>query len=201
MMIMKEKSPTWEKVSDINNINGGVRTLPVLRPCLAPSIRDTHQLALNQYRHVELLASAEQQRDNATVLFNSGTGLGGPNHKADSRLLRLFFTSVTSHWCAILMAGRGGDALHAPVSLCRSANLTLRPPPPLGGERWAFHHKEATMPKLSRALSRLFPIAHNISTAANLAEAQALARLHLARTGHAVRIAPAAVGFTVAEVR
>ncbi|NWK77221.1 hypothetical protein [Aquitalea sp. LB_tupeE] len=57
------------------------------------------------------------------------------------------------------------------------------------------------MPKLSRVLSRLHPIAHNIGTAATQAEAQALARLHLARTGHAVRIAPAAVGFTVAEVR
>ncbi|NWK79811.1 hypothetical protein [Aquitalea sp. LB_tupeE] len=58
------------------------------------------------------------------------------------------------------------------------------------------------MPKLSRALlSRLSPITHNIGTAANLAEAQALARLHLARTGHAVRIAPAVVGFSVVEVR
>jgi len=53
MMAIKEKSPTWEKVSDINNINGGVRTLPVLRAHLVPSTGDGHHLALHQYRHVK----------------------------------------------------------------------------------------------------------------------------------------------------
>lgn len=202
MMPMKEKSPTWEKVSDINNINGGVRTLPVLRPFFASSIRDTHQLALYQYRHVELLASAAQQRDNASVLFNSSTGLGGPNHKADSRLFAAIFTSVTSLGAPFSMVGLGRGVL------ARAGFLMAGPPtlpcahrPRLAANGGPSIHKEATMPKLSRALSRLFPIAHNIGTAANLAEAQALARLHLARTGHAVRIAPAAIGFTVAEVR
>lgn len=57
------------------------------------------------------------------------------------------------------------------------------------------------MPSITRALSRLFPISSTISTAANLAEAQTIARQHLARTGHSVRIAPASVGFSVVEVR
>jgi len=57
------------------------------------------------------------------------------------------------------------------------------------------------MPSITRALSRLFPISSTISTAATMAEAQIIARLHLARTGHAVRIAPAACGFSVVEVR
>ena len=35
-------------------------------------------------------------------------------------------------WWALAGAG-----LHAPVPLCRSANLALRPPPPLGGGTWA----------------------------------------------------------------
>ncbi|KJV24909.1 hypothetical protein VI06_20640 [Aquitalea magnusonii] len=202
MMPMKEKSPTREKVSDINNINGGVRTLPVLRPFFASSIRDTHQLALNQYRHVELLASAEQQRDNASVLFNSGTGIGLLNTLADSRHLRHFLRPFHTTGAPFSMAGRGGSVLaragsNVPVDQSRHAPAT----PDWSRNGGSKPTLEAAMPKLSRALSRLFPIAHNIGTAANLAEAQALARLHLARTGHAVRIAPAAIGFTVAEVR
>jgi len=61
--------------------------------------------------------------------------------------------------------------------------------------------EEATMPSITRALSRLFPISSTISIAATMTEAQTIARLHLARTGHAVRIAPASVGFSVVEVR
>ncbi|HJV07264.1 MAG TPA: hypothetical protein VJ642_08220 [Chromobacteriaceae bacterium] len=57
------------------------------------------------------------------------------------------------------------------------------------------------MPSITRALSRHFPITHTISTAATLAEAQIIARLHLARTGRAVRIQSAEVGFQIAEVR
>lgn len=57
------------------------------------------------------------------------------------------------------------------------------------------------MPSITRALSRLFPISSTISTAATMAEAQIIARMHLARTGHSVRIAPASVGFSVVEVR
>ncbi|WP_131359920.1 hypothetical protein [Aquitalea sp. USM4] len=202
MMPMKEKSPTWEKVSDINNINGGVRTLPVLRPFFAPSICDTHQLALNQYRHVELLASAEQQRDNASVLFNSSTGFGDPNIEADSRLAAIFTSVRNTIGAPISMASRGGDTFgYAGTSMPVRQPCHVLATPVWRREASFTLIEEATMPKLSRALSRLFPIAHNIGTAANLAEAQALARLHLARTGHAVRIAPAAVGFTVAEVR
>jgi hypothetical protein len=57
------------------------------------------------------------------------------------------------------------------------------------------------MPSITRALSRLFPISSTISTAATMAEAQTIARQHLARTGRSVRIAPASVGFSVVEVR
>ncbi len=52
-----------------------------------------------------------------------------------------------------------------------------------------------------RAIRALSPITHTISITATMAGAQNIARQHLARTGHAVRIAPAPVGFSVVEVR
>ncbi len=148
------------------------------------------------------LATQHQQRDNAPVPFNSGIGFGDSNSKADSRLAAIFTSVRNTIGAPFSMAGRGGDtfgyagsllpvrqpchALATPVWR-RGASITLS--------------KEANMPSITRALSRLLPISSTIGTAANLAEAQALARLHLALTGHAVRIAPAAVGFDIVEVR
>jgi len=203
MMAMKEKTLTAREVSAKTIINGGVRTLPVLRPYLAPSTSDGHQLALNQYRHVEPLASALRQRDNAPVLFNSGTGIGVLIKMADSRLAAIFTSVYNTIGASISMAGHGGSVLARAGSILPVRQSCHAPATPDWRRAGGFYTQDGvrTMPTLSRALSRLFPIAHNIGTAANLAEAQALARLHLARTGHAVRIAPASVGFTVAEVR
>ena len=150
------------------------------------------------------LATTHQQRHNAPVPFNSGTGRGNPIRMADSRLAAIFTSVCNTIGTSISMAGHGGNTFgyagsilpvfHIPPCACHpnrgklGAGLTLR-------------MEAITMPSITRALSRLFPISSTISTAATMAEAQTIARLHLARTGHAVRIAPAAVGFTVAEVR
>jgi hypothetical protein len=148
------------------------------------------------------LATPHPQRHNAPVPFNSGSEFGDSNSKADSRLAAIFTSVCNTIGASISMAGRGGDTFgyagsdvpvrqprHAPATPVwrRTAGLTLT--------------SEATMPSITRALSRLFPISSTISTAATMAEAQTIARQHLARTGRSVRIAPASVGFSVVEVR
>ena len=50
-------------------------------------------------------------RHHAPVLFNSGTGLGGPNIQADSRLDAAIFTSVHNTTGASFMSSRGGGVL------------------------------------------------------------------------------------------
>ena len=141
--------------------------------------------------------------NNSYALFNSGAGRGNPISKADSRRMRHFLRPSHTIGASSSMAGRGGNTFgyagsllpvfHIPPCACHpsrgklGAGLTLS--------------KEAIMPSISRALSRLFPISSTISIAATMAEAQTIARQHLARTGHAVRIAPASVGFSVVEVR
>lgn len=151
------------------------------------------------------LAPLHQQRHNAPVPFNSGSGFGDPINEGGQPPYAAFFTSVRNTIGApsSSMAGRGGDTFGYAGCL-----RTGSPTPPrachprlaTGSEPYA-HTKEATMPSIARALSRLLPIFSTISTTATMAEAQNIARLHLARTGHAVRIAPASVGFSVVEVR
>ncbi|WP_159876849.1 hypothetical protein [Aquitalea denitrificans] len=147
------------------------------------------------------LATPHQQRHNAPVPFNSGSGLGGPNKKADSRLAAIF-SSVTSLGAPFSMVGLGRGVLARAGSFLPVRQPYLAPTTLAWRREVGFlHKKEATMPSITRALSRMFPISSTISTAATMAEAQTIARLHLARTGHAVRIAPAARGFSVVEVR
>ncbi len=147
------------------------------------------------------LATPHQQRHNAPVPFNSGTGLGGPNTQADSRLAAIFM-SVISLGAPFSMVGLGRGVLARAGSLCPVRQPCLAPTTLAWRRMVGFQYTGGhQMPKLSRALSRLFPISSTISTAATMAEAQIIARLHLARTGHAVRIAPASVGFSVVEVR
>ncbi len=149
------------------------------------------------------LATPHQQRHNTPVPFNSGTGFGDLIALADSRLYAAFFMSVLhTIGASISMAGRGGDTFGYAGSQCAGSPTPPRAcHPRLATDGRPHIALEATMPSITRALSRLFPISSTISTAANLAEAQTIARQHLARTGHSVRIAPASVGFSVVEVR
>lgn len=148
------------------------------------------------------LATPHQQRHNALVPFNSGSGLGGPNKKADSRLAAIF-SSVTSLGAPFSMVGLGRGVLARAGSFLPVRQPYLAPTTLAWRREVGFlHKKEATMPSIAlRAIRALSPITHTISIAATLAEAEIIARLHLARTGHAVRIAPAARGFSVVEVR
>nr|WP_199066388.1 hypothetical protein [Chromobacterium sp. ASV5] len=147
------------------------------------------------------LDSQHQGPDNIRVLFNSGTGLGGLNTKADSRPMRHFFrpsdtigtSSMSSHGGSV--HARAGSFVPVRQS-CHVLDTLLG-----GGMLSLTLAKEATMPSITRSLSRLFPIANPIATAATPDEAQAIARQHLARTGRAVRITPAAQGFAIVKVR
>ncbi|QBJ78213.1 hypothetical protein [Aquitalea sp. USM4] len=139
---------------------------------------------------------------NRAVLFNSGTEISlSSNTKADSRPMRHFLRPDYAIGASISMAGRGGSIFGCAGSL---VPVRLIPPrachPRLASDGGYKLTKEATMPKLSRALSRLFPISSTISTAATLAEAQTIARQHLAKTGQSVRIEPASRGYSVVEV-
>lgn len=148
------------------------------------------------------LATPHPQRHNAPVPFNSGSEFGDSNSKADSRLAAIFTSVHNTIGAPFSMAGRGGDTFGYAGSLLpvRQPRHVLATPVWRRGASITLS-KEATMPSITRALSRLFPISSTISTAANLAEAQTIARQHLARTGRSVRIAPASVGFSVVEVR
>lgn len=53
------------------------------------------------------------------------------------------------------------------------------------------------MPKLARALSRIFTAAHQVAHFPTESEAVTFARQYLAQTGRAVAVAPAAIGFDV----
>ena len=149
------------------------------------------------------LATPHQQRHNAPVPFNSGSEFGDSNSKADSRLAAICTSVRNTIGAPFFMAGRGGDTFGYAGSLLpvRQPRHALATPVWRRGASITLS-KEATMPSIAlRAICALSPITHTISTAATMAEAQTIARLHLARTGHAVRIAPAARGFSVVEVR
>jgi len=53
------------------------------------------------------------------------------------------------------------------------------------------------MPKLARALSRIFTAAHPVAHFPTESEAVLFARQYLAQTGRAVVVAPAVIGFDV----
>lgn len=149
---------------------------------------------------VDASANLEQ---NAPVPFNSGASFSRLNSKADSRPSRHFLRPS----CTIgtpSMSGLGVGGFRA----CRflTAGLltrTLCPAPSFSSDGPSLTlSKEATMPSIARALSRHHsPIIRTIGISATMAEAHIIARLHLARTGRAVRIQSAAVGFQIAEVR
>lgn len=150
------------------------------------------------------LATTLQQRHNALVLVNPSTGRENPIAQADNRRDGGFFTSVHRYWCAFSMAGRSRASFGWAGSLCAGFSPLLRACHPRREKRLAGIQtaQEAIMPSIAlRSIRALSPITHTISIAATMAEAQIIARLHLARTGHAVRIAPASVGFSVVEVR
>ena len=141
--------------------------------------------------------------NNRLALVNPSAGRENPIAQADNRRDGGFFTSVHRYWCAFSMAGRSRASFCWAGSLCAGFSPLLRACHPRREKRLAGIKtaQEATMPSSARALSRLLPIFSTISTTATMAGAQNIARLHLARTGHAVRIAPAACGFSVVEVR
>jgi len=141
--------------------------------------------------------------NNDRALFNSGAGRGNPISKADSRRMRHFLRPSHTIGASFSMAGHGGNTFgyagpllpvfHIPPCACHpnrgklGAGLMLS--------------KEAIMPKLSRALSRLFPaIPVAVSTLPTLAEARALSALLVSR-GKRVCIQSAGQGFTVSEVK
>lgn len=149
------------------------------------------------------LAHSLTSRYIAPVPFNSGTGLGGPNHKADSRLSAAIFTSVTSLGALFSMVGLGRGVL------ARAGFLMAGPPtlpcahhPRLAANGGPSKHKEATMPSIAlRAVRALFPLsAVPVSTVPTHAEACAVVRL-LVLQGKRIAIAPADRGYTVSEVR
>ena len=150
-----------------------------------------------------ILATPHQQRHNAPVPFNSGSGIGVPFDIGGQPPSGYFYVRSLPLVRPLLWAGRGRSVLaragsYVPV---RQSCYVLAHPRLASGGLVNTRHRRQTMPSITRALSRLFPISSTISTAATMAEAQIIARLHLARTGHAVRIAPAACGFSVVEVR
>ncbi|WP_145985910.1 hypothetical protein [Aquitalea magnusonii] len=141
--------------------------------------------------------------NNGYALFNSGAGRGNPISKADSRHLRHFLRPSHTIGASSSMAGRGGNTFgyagsllpvfHIPPCACHpsrgklGAGLTLS--------------KEAIMPSISCALTRLFPaISIVVSTLPTLTEARALSALLVSR-GKRVCIQSTDQGFTVSEVK
>ncbi|MTD33448.1 hypothetical protein [Paludibacterium denitrificans] len=149
-----------------------------------------------------MLATPHQPRHNAPVPFNSGAGLGGLNKKADSRLMRHFLCPLHTIGASFSMSGRGGRTFGFAGSFLPVRQSCYVLGTPLGGEGSSLTlKKEATMPSITRALSRHFPIVKTLAFAVTLAEAQAIARLHLGRTGRSVCVQPDASGFQIVEVR
>lgn len=141
-------------------------------------------------------------RHHGPVVFNSATRFGDPSNKADTRHPGGFFTSVHRYTCVQFMAGSSGETFGSAGSLFRFANPAICLPPPFGDGWQASKNKEATMPKLPRALSRLFSRSAPVSIirpAPSLADARRLAA-ELVTTGARVRIQPTSRGFDVVEV-
>jgi len=143
------------------------------------------------------LDQAAYQRHHVAVLFNSGTGLGGPNKKADSRLAAIF-TSVINTIGAPSMAGSGGGVLARAGSFLPVRQPCHLPASPLGGEEPGFTlKKEAIMPSIPRALSRLFPVTRRIlAVFPSQSDALHYARERVAE-GHRVQVLFDHSGFAV----
>lgn len=140
---------------------------------------------------------------NTAVPFNSGTGLGGPNIEADSRLAAIFMSVRNTIGAPFSMAGRGGGVLARAGSSMPVRQPCHVPASPLGGEESGYQLvEEATMPSIAlRVVRALFPVfSVPVSTVPTHAQACAMARL-LVSQGKRVAIAPAAQGFTVSEVK
>jgi hypothetical protein len=147
--------------------------------------------------HFHCIDKPKPRPNNGNVAFNSATGFGDPSKLADSRPSRLFLRPLHTTGTSS-MAGRGGDTFgyagsnlpvrqpcHAPATLVwrRGSGITLK--------------LEATMPKLSRALSHLFPaVTTPVSVLPSEAEARALSALLVAQGRRAVFHRTAA-GFAV----
>ncbi|WP_243694747.1 hypothetical protein [Crenobacter luteus] len=136
-------------------------------------------------------------RYRAPVAVSPATGFSSPNQSPRSSVHAVFAALVRLQWAALV-----GRASALPVRDCRSANPALRRPTRLAaGSGNSNANPEGTMTHIiPRALSRLFPVfAVPVTTLPTLAEARALAALLVSR-GKRVSIAPAAHGYTVAEV-
>lgn len=147
--------------------------------------------------HATSLDHAANLGDNAPVLFNSGTGIGLPNTKADTAARAVFLRPYNATR-APFMVGRGGSIFgcagsFVPVDQSRYAPAT----PDWSRDGGCKPTKEATMPKLARALSRIFTAAHPVAHFPTESEAVLFARQYLAQTGRAVAVAPAVIGFDV----
>ena len=136
--------------------------------------------------------------NNADVLFNSGTGIGLPNTEADTAAQAVFLRPYHATRAPFSMAGRGGSIFGCAGSFVPVDQSRHAPATPdwsrTGGLKLT---KEATMPSITRALSRLFPAtAVPVSTLPTLAEARALSALLVAQGRRAV-FHRTAQGFTV----
>lgn len=149
------------------------------------------------------LATPHQQRHNAPVPFNSGTGIGVPNPVADSRLAAFFMSVCNTIGASFLWRAMVGACLHAPVSTGPVRQSRHAPATPdWRREAGLNDQSEATMPNIAlRVVRALFPVfSVPVSTVPTHAQACAMARL-LVSQGKRVAIAPAAQGFTVLEVK
>lgn len=143
-----------------------------------------------------------QLDDHAAVAVNPATGFGDPERKGGQPPFAAIFTSVTHHWCVLLMAGLGGETFgSAGILFAGSPTSPCACHPHLAMGRQVKTEKGFTMPKsIKRALRALFaPRSIPVSTLPTQAEARALGALLVAQGRRAV-IAPAAQGFTVCEV-
>lgn len=147
--------------------------------------------------HATSLDHAANLGHNALVLFNSGAGRGNPITKADTAANAAFLYLL--HTIGASSAAGGGGAPSGgrfPLSGFPHPTTCLPPQPWKVGGRCK-PTKEATMPKLARALSRIFTAAHPVAHFPTESEAVLFARQYLAQTGRAVAVAPAVIGFDV----
>lgn len=150
-------------------------------------------------KHFHCIDKPAPPPNNGGVTFNSVIRFSSLNALADSRLYAAIFMSVRNTiGTSISMAGRGGDTFGYAGSQC--AGLLTLPcacHPPFSSGRQVNPALEAIMPKLSRALSRLFPsTAVPVSVLPSEAEARALSALLVAQGRRAVFHRTAA-GFAV----
>lgn len=137
---------------------------------------------------------------NVPVLFNSGTGFDSPNTKADTAA-QAAFLCPSNATRAPSMAGRGGEPSGCRFLSAGLSTLLRACHPRLTAGSGSKPTKEATMPKLARALSRLFPAAVSpVAQFPNASEAVTFARQYLAQTGRAMSVVPASRGFAVQTV-